>query len=76
MREADHKQQRENASHQRRSSSGIRGVYWFKRTAQWRAVISHHKRTHSLGYHDTLIDAAAARLRAERTLFTHHRESC
>lgn len=76
LREADHKQQRENATPQCRSKSGVRGVYWFPRTQQWQARINHHKRTHSLGYHDTLIDAAAARLRAERGLFTHHREHC
>jgi hypothetical protein len=74
LRHATEKQQRENATPQRRSQSGVRGVYWFKRTQQWRAVINHDKRAFSLGYHDSLLDAVAARLRAERALFTHHRE--
>lgn len=75
LRAATKKQQRENAIPQRRSASGVRGVYWFKRTQQWRAVINHNKRAISLGYHDDLISAVAVRKAAERRLFTHHREN-
>jgi hypothetical protein len=75
LRPATKKQQRENATPQRRSASGVRGVYWFKRTQQWRAVINHNKKPISLGYHDCFLDAIAARKAAERRLFTHHREN-
>jgi hypothetical protein len=73
LRLATVKQQRENASPQQRSASGVRGVYWFKRTQQWQVRINHDKKAISLGYHDSLLDAIAARLHAERMLFTHHR---
>lgn len=75
LRPATGKQQRENAAVRCDSVSQCRGVSWFARTQQWRARIYHNKKPISLGYHDSLIDAAAARLRAERSLFTHHRES-
>ena len=75
LRSATVKQQRENATPQKRSASGVRGVYWFKRTQRWQAVINHNKKAVALGYHDTLLDAAAARKSAELRLFTHHREN-
>lgn len=73
LRDATRKQQRENAGCRKDSLLGCRGVSWFARTGTWRARIHHNKRAISLGYHDTIIDAVAARLSAERSLFTHAR---
>lgn len=47
------------------STSGFLGVFWYARKRKWKGPPRH------LGYFDTLIDAAAARLRAERAMFTH-----
>lgn len=57
--------QRENMHNQRlrrNSKSGICGVSWRKDLGKWKAYI----RTQSLGVHETLLDAAAARKSAER----------
>lgn len=70
LRPATRKQNNEN----RRpfmSFTGMSGVYWHNQFGKWAARIGHNKRIISLGCHDTLIDAVAARIRAERKLYTH-----
>jgi hypothetical protein len=76
LREATHKQNHENRRADARSASGFRGVCWDKSRRRWQARIEHHGAVVRLGRHDTLLDAVAARVRAERALFTHHREEC
>jgi hypothetical protein len=74
LREATHKQNHENRDADSRSTSGFRGVSWDRPRQRWQARIEHHARVIRLGRHDNLLDAVAARMRAERDLFTHHRE--
>ena len=49
--------------------SGVRGVSWHKGQGQWRARISFKGVTHSLGYYDSLDEAAAVRKKAEDEIF-------
>ena len=53
------------------ASSGFRGVTYLPEKSKWLARIALQGRRKHLGVYDTIIDAAAARLRAERDLFTH-----
>lgn len=73
LREATRKENMENAKTQHNNTSGFRGVYWDKKRLVWVAAIQHHKRAIYLGRFQTIVDAAAERLRAERALFTYHR---
>lgn len=71
LRHATPKQQAENRKLYVNSTSGASGVRWHQGKDKWVAYISHLGAYVWLGAHDTLIDAVAARLRAERTLYTH-----
>ena len=53
------------------SASGFRGVGYIAAKNKWLARITTARKTKHLGLHDTIIDAVAARLGAERQLFTH-----
>lgn len=75
LRPATRKQNRENGGPNKNSTSGFRGVSWDERLGKFRARIFHDGQSIFLGGHDSLIDAAAARLRAERELFTHAQHS-
>ena len=72
LRPATKKQNGENRKLHKRSTSGASGVSWDKRLCKFRARIFHHGQSIFLGAHDTSLDAVAARLGAERQLFTHH----
>jgi hypothetical protein len=74
LRAATTKQNRENRAREQPNTSGFRGVSWTTNRNKWVAQIKHHGRQRNLGRYPDLIDAVAARLRAERELFTHHRE--
>lgn len=50
------------------NSSGVRGVYWFKRHAKWSARITFQGKTYFLGYFDDLEDAKKARKEAEERI--------
>lgn len=71
LRAATRKQNCENNGLRRDSTSGARGVHWFKRTEQWTAYINHNHVRYNLGYFNKKKDAIAARHTAERRLFTH-----
>ncbi len=71
LRHATPKQQAENRKVYSTSVSGVPGVRWRHDKGQWWASIRSAGRYFWLGTHDTLIDAVAARLRAERSLYTH-----
>lgn len=75
LRPATHKQNLENLPRRGYGRSGFRGVHWEKARSKWEARIEHATKVIRLGRHDTLIDAVAARLSAERALYTHHRET-
>lgn len=74
LRPATHKQNLENLPRQGYGEAGFRGVHWDKQRGKWECRIEHFTKVKHLGRHDTIIDAVAARLSAERTLYTHHRE--
>lgn len=71
LREATNKQNHENMGLQRNNTSGIRGVYWYKPSGKWMAMIQHNSRQIFLGYFDDIVQAATARRAAERQYFTH-----
>ena len=71
LREVSNKQNAENVRLFSHNKSGRTGVGWSEREGMWRADIKHHKRTIHLGRFPTIIDAVAARIRAEREFFTH-----
>lgn len=74
LRAATHKQNLENLSRRGQGLTGFRGVGWDRFRSRWTARIEHHGQSHRLGRFDTIVDAVAARLAAERAMFTHHRE--
>jgi len=71
LRPATKKQNGENRGLNRNSTSGVRGVSWDERLQGFRARIFHNGESVFLGIHSTIIDAAAARISAERQMFTH-----
>ena len=71
LRAATPKQQAENRKLYCTSQSGFPGVRWRHDKLRWYACIRDAGTYHWLGAHLTLIDAVAARLRAERALYTH-----
>lgn len=71
LRIVSNKQNAENVTMFKNNTSGRRGVRWIARCEKWVAEIKHLKRNRHLGMFDNIIDAVAARIRAERELFTH-----
>ena len=57
------------------NTSGVRGVSWHKGMSKWQARITFQGKTISLGYHDDIADAAAARKEAEQKYFDTYLES-
>lgn len=53
----------------KRSTTGIKGVYWSKTKNKWRAAIKCQGINHELGFFSNINDAIAARLRAEEEYF-------
>lgn len=71
LRIVSNKQNAENVTMFKHNKSGRRGVRFLARANRWVAEIKHHKRNQHLGLFDNIIDAVAARMQAERLLFTH-----
>lgn len=71
LRLATKKQNGENRKLHKNSKTGFRGVAYEPTAKKYRASILHNGARYWLGSHDTIVDAVAARLRAERDLFTH-----
>lgn len=71
LREVSHKENMRNASMRKDNASGVNGVYWYKRDKKWRVQVKVNGKFKSLGYFDTLEEAAKARQEAnERYGFT------
>lgn len=64
-------EQRQNQGVRSDASTGFRGVGYLAHKNVWIARIALNNTRKSLGWHATLIDAVAARLRAERAMYTH-----
>ncbi len=74
LRAASPVQNSRNAKRRSINKSGAKGVRWHKRSRKWNAEIRVNGRQISLGYFDTLSDAAAAYSKASNV---HHQEfSC
>ena len=71
IRVATKKQNGENRKLHKNSQTGVRGVSWDAKLQKFRARIFHNGKPRFLGLHGTIIDAVAARLNAERALFSH-----
>lgn len=71
LRIVDNKQNQENVTAWGHNKTGRRGVCFIQSTGQWQADIKHNGKPLYLGRFDTVVDAVAARIRAEQTLFTH-----
>lgn len=61
LREITHAQNMQNRSRQANNSSGITGVYWVKRERKWAAKLCLNGKSKSLGYWNSIEDAARAR---------------
>ena len=71
LRLATHKQNAENRTARRDSSSGFTGVLWSNRDQAWRTTICVGGRKRHIGTSKVLIDAVALRIRASREHHTH-----
>jgi hypothetical protein len=60
LREATPAQNSANSRLSRRSSTGLKGVTWYKRCSRWRAHITVDQKQRHLGYFDDPIEAAKA----------------
>jgi hypothetical protein len=69
LRAVTHKQNMENLNLSKANTSGFRGVSWA--AGKWSAIITHFGERKVLGTFDDIEQAKAARLAAERELFTH-----
>lgn len=66
------KQNNEHRPQEGRSSSGIRGVSWHKRTKRWHARVSHYGVVHFVGGFSDVEEAKAAVIAKRNELFTHN----
>lgn len=71
LRKATHKQNQENRTTRRDSSSGFKGVLWSNRDQAWRTTICIGGRKRHIGTHGSLLEAVAQRIAAERKHCTH-----
>ena len=55
-----------NRSKHKSCTSGFTGVYWNKQSNKWHAQIRVNYKTVSLGMHESMLDACAARFRANK----------
>lgn len=69
LREASDLQNGANRGLNKNNTSGIRGVHWDKYAGKWRADIKFCGKKRNLGNYDCLIDAVAARIKAESEFF-------
>ena len=66
LREVSHQCNMRNVATRKNSVSGVRGVYWFKRTNKWQSAIRINNTNYHLGYYSNLDEAVAHRLAAEQ----------
>lgn len=66
------KQNTENQSLSKLSTSGVRGVSWHSKKQKWHARVGHNGRRHSAGYWDRLQDAERAAVALRNRLHTNN----
>ncbi|WGR74304.1 MULTISPECIES: HNH endonuclease signature motif containing protein [unclassified Bradyrhizobium] len=66
LRLATNQQNHANRGAQKNSTSGVKGVYWFKPQQKWKAQIQVAGKAIVIGYFDKKDDAIAARREAEK----------
>ena len=72
LRPTSRKQNLENTKSARKDSkSGVKGVCWHKGTKKWGAQIQHNGKKIHLGCYESIDEARAARIAAEKKYFTH-----
>jgi hypothetical protein len=69
LRECSNTQNVHNTPHDKRNSSGFRGVSWCRRTKRWRAQLWHNGASVNLGRFATREEAHEARQRKVKELF-------
>ena len=57
-----------NCGNRNNNTSGVKGVWWHKRTGKWHAQIAVNERQFHLGYYDDFTEAVCARLAAEQCI--------
>lgn len=72
LRAVTRKQNSENRSGPAaRSSSGVRGVHWDKKSRKWRGQVGHGGKSYVAGRFDTIAEGEAAVVAMRNRLFTH-----
>lgn len=66
LREVNSAENRHNCEKQENNTSGVKGVYWHKKTGKWQSNIMVNGKRISLGYFDNQNDAAFVRRQAEK----------
>lgn len=67
LRPVTHKQNQENRSLNKNSTSGVRGVSWEKKAKKWRVQVG----SIHIGYFDSIHSAEVAAITARQQFFTH-----
>ena len=68
LREASRQCQCRNSGVRKDNTSGVKGVHWDSRTGKWMTQVAVNGKTKTIGYHDTILDAAYTRYAAEQCL--------
>lgn len=73
LRAATDKQNGENrAGAQRRSKTGVRGVYWDQQRGNWYVQAVHHGKVHTGGRFTDISEAENAAIALRNKLYTHN----
>ena len=65
-----------NASLNKTNTSGVRGVYWYKKYNKWKAQIQLNNKCTHLGFYDNLEDAKIARQKKSAELYGIFQNAC
>jgi hypothetical protein len=65
LREITSQNNNRNRSQRKNTSSGIKGISWYKRDSKWRAYITINNKLYHLGSYDNIDDAVLARYKKE-----------
>ena len=71
LRPATHAENQQNKRVYKNNRVGFKGVSWWKQQQRWRVRLQTDGHNRVVGYYETLLDAVAARIRAERAAHSH-----